>query len=214
LNTRDEILTRLRAKTREAELPAPWRSRRHFADLAERFSQSLTAVHGEVIRAASLTGALQQAGNVIARLGAQKVVVNGVRPLTDIPWNEKWPQTDWYQVGQTEGDLTAFCAAADLGISSAEAALAETGTIVIYSGPDQSRLATLLPPVHLALVPTSCLTADLFTFTASRQGELPANLVFVSGPSKTADIEQTMAIGVHGPKRFIVVLYTDETAAA
>ncbi|HFE65710.1 MAG TPA: lactate utilization protein [Chloroflexi bacterium] len=207
MNTRNEILTRLRAKTRETDLPAPWQSRRHFADLAERFSESLTAVHGEVLRAASREEALQQVGNVIAELGAQKVVVNGVRPLTDIPWREKWPQAEWYQVGQTEGDLTAFCAAADLGISSAAAALAETGSIVIYSGPAQSRLATLLPPVHLALVPTSCLTADLFTFTASRRGEMPANLVFVSGPSKTADIEQTMAIGVHGPKRFIVVLY-------
>ena len=207
MNTRNEILTRLRANTREADLSAPWQSRRHFTDLAERFSESLTAVHGEVIRAASLEEALLRVGDVIAGLGAQKVVVNGIRPLTDIPWREKWPQAEWYQVGQTEGDLTAFCAEADLGISSAEAALAETGSIIIYSGPDQSRLATLLPPVHLALVPTSCLTADLFTFTASRQGEMPANLVFVSGPSKTADIEQTMAIGVHGPKRFIVVLY-------
>ncbi len=212
MNPRDEILTRLRAKTREADLPAPWQSRRHFSGLAERFSQSLTAVHGEVIHAASLAEALLRVGDVIADLGAEKVVVNGVRPLTDISWREKWPQVDWFQVGQTDGDLRAFCAAADLGISGAEAALAETGSVVIRSGAGQSRLATLLPPVHLALVPASCLTADLFTFTASHQGELPANLVFVSGPSKTADIEQTMAIGVHGPKRFIVVLYADETA--
>ncbi len=208
MNTREQILTRLRARAREADLPAPWQSRRRFADLAERFSESLTAVHGEVLRAASLEEALLRVGDVIAGLGAEKVVVNGARPLTDIPWREKWPQVDWYQVGRTAGDLRAFCAAADLGISSAAAALAETGTVVIRSGPAQSRLATLLPPVHLALVPVSCLTADLFTFTASRQGEMPANLVFVSGPSKTADIEQTMAIGVHGPKRFIVVLHT------
>jgi L-lactate dehydrogenase complex protein LldG len=70
-------------------------------------------------------------------------------------------------------------------------------------------MATLLPPVHIALVPESRLTADLFTWTAARQGPLPANVTLVSGPSKTADIEQTMAIGVHGPKRFIVVLYAD-----
>lgn len=209
MNTREQILTRLRAKTREADLPAPWQSQRHFADLAARFSESLTAVHGEVIRAANLEEAVLRVGEVMAELGAQKVVVNGTRPLTDIPWQEKWPQVDWFQVGQTEGDLRAFCAAADLGLSGAAAALAETGTVVIHSGAGQSRLATLLPPVHLALVPTSCLTADLFTYTASRQGKLPANRVFVSGPSKTADIEQTMAVGVHGPGRFIVVLFED-----
>jgi L-lactate utilization protein LutC len=79
----------------------------------------------------------------------------------------------------------------------------------VSSGPGRSRLATLLPPVHIALVPTSRMTTDIFTFTAARQGELPANMVFISGPSKTGDIEQTMSIGVHGPKRFIVILYED-----
>jgi L-lactate dehydrogenase complex protein LldG len=112
-------------------------------------------------------------------------------------------------VGQTPGDLKAVCAAADVGISGADAALAETGSVVISSGPGRSRLATLLPPVHVALVSTTLLTSDLFTWTAARQGDLPANVVLVSGPSKTADIEQVLAIGVHGPKRFIVVLYDD-----
>ena len=79
--------------------------------------------------------------------------------------------------------------------------------MVVSSGRGRSRLTSLLPPVHLALVPTSSLTTDIFTWTAARQGQLPASLTLISGPSKTADIEQTMAVGVHGPKRFIVVLY-------
>ena len=110
-------------------------------------------------------------------------------------------------MGETEGDLRAFCAEADAGLSGAGAALAETGSIIISSGPTNSRLATLLPPVHLALVPTSCLTADLFTWLAARRGEWPAALTMISGPSKTSDIEQTLITGVHGPKRFIVILY-------
>jgi L-lactate dehydrogenase complex protein LldG len=67
-------------------------------------------------------------------------------------------------------------------------------------------LATLLPPIHIALVSSGQLTADLFTWTAARRGRLPANVVLISGPSKSADIERTLAVGVHGPKRLIVVL--------
>ena len=100
-------------------------------------------------------------------------------------------------------------------MSGVDAALAETGTVVVSSGPGRSRLTTLLPPVHLALAPTSSLTNDIFTLVktstwrAARGGEMPAAMTLISGPSKTADIEQTMAIGVDGPKRFIVVLYDD-----
>ncbi len=101
----------------------------------------------------------------------------------------------------------AVCAQADVGVSGADAALAETGTVILRSGSGRSRLVTLLPPIHLALVPVKCLQPDLFTWIADREGPLPAGLTLVSGPSKTGDIEQTLAIGVHGPKRFIVVLY-------
>ncbi len=109
--------------------------------------------------------------------------------------------------GQKDGDLRAFCAGADAGLTGADAALAETGTLVVSSGPGRSRLVSLLPAVHIALVPTACLTADLFTWTASRGGGMPASITLISGPSKTADIEQVMAIGVHGPKRLVVILF-------
>jgi L-lactate dehydrogenase complex protein LldG len=118
---------------------------------------------------------------------------------------------EWHIVGKSPGDLRAFCATADVGLSSADAGLAESGTIVVSSGPGKSRLATLLPPIHIALLATDRLTADLFTWTAARRDQfpvpLPANVVLISGPSKSADIERTLAIGVHGPKRLIVLLY-------
>ena len=110
-------------------------------------------------------------------------------------------------MGQTAGDLREFCARADVGLSGAEAALAETGSIVIRSGSGKSRLVTLLPPVHVALVPVSCFTMDIFTWTAERSGEMPANLILISGPSKTADIEFKLTLGVHGPGHMIVVLF-------
>ena len=210
MNSREEILTRLNEKDREVTMPAPWQSRRDFVDLAERFTGALTAVLGEVRRADNLEEAWQIVGEIIEELNAKKVVVNGERPLTEFDLPQKWSQIDWHIAGKSEGNLRDFCTDADLGISGAEVALAETGSVVVTSGPKRSRLATLLPPVHLAIVPTSKLTTDLFTWTAVRPKQMPANHVFVSGPSKTGDIEQTMAVGVHGPKRFIVILYNDE----
>ncbi|MCZ7667387.1 MAG: lactate utilization protein [Chloroflexi bacterium] len=139
----------------------------------------------------------------------ETAVVNHEAPLDSLNLPTQFPDIEWHIVGQTAGDLRQFCVIADVGLSSGDAGLAETGSIVISSGPGKSRLATLLPPIHIVLLPTSKLTSDLFTWTAARQDAPPSNITLVSGPSKTADIEQTMAIGVHGPKRFIVILYAD-----
>ncbi len=209
MTNRDRILTSLRQQMRAADHPPAWQTRRQFHDLAERFDASLTAAHGEVQRASSLDEALELLGRVLAGLGAERVAVNAEPPLDGVDLAGRWPQIEWRMAGQEGGDLRAFCAAADAGVTGVDAALAETGTIVVSSGPGKSRLVPLLPPVHIALAPASKLTTDLFTWTASRGGAIPSALTLISGPSKTADIEQTMAIGVHGPKRLIVILYDD-----
>ncbi len=209
MNARDEILSTLRAKERDTAHPPAWRSRRQFDDLADEFEQALNTAQGQVIRAQSLAQATAALDELLRELDAKTVVANAEPPLSELKLPTRYPNLNWHIVGQSEGDLRAFCATADVGLSSAEAALAETGSIVISSGSGRSRLSTLLPPVHIALVPTSCLTADLFTWTAARKEPPPSSVTLISGPSKTADIELTIAVGVHGPKRFIVVLYDD-----
>ena len=209
MSSRDEILGQLRPLIREVEHPQPWQSRRDFADLAARFTESLTAVLGEVIRAQNLDEAWEKLGHLLRQLEAENIVANHEPPLTQLPIAQLPNYLNWHIVGQSEGDLKAFCETAEVGLTSADAAFAETGSIVISSGAGKSRLASLLPPIHVALVPESKLETDIFTWTAARQGDLPANTVFVSGPSKTADIEMTLVKGVHGPKRFIVILYGD-----
>ncbi|MBE7529813.1 MAG: lactate utilization protein [Chloroflexi bacterium] len=204
MNPRDEILNRLQQVQRDETLPPPWQSRRDFPELAARFRQALTAVKGEVHQVDSLAAAYDLTNQLLRQMAAEKVVVNDERPLPNLP---RLPHITYHQVGQEDETLRAFCASADAGLTSADAALAETGTVILTSGPGKSRLASLLPPVHIALVPITALTTDLFTWAASFNRQLPANLNFISGPSKTADIEQTMAVGVHGPKRFIVILY-------
>ncbi len=207
MQARDEILARLSKQKRDSTQPGVWPSRQGFDDMAEQFAKALTAVHGEPHLTTNLEEATQKLGEILTELGAERVIVNDEAPLTDLNLPDRWPQITWHTVGQSDGDLRNFAAQADVGLSSTSAAIAETGSVLIKSGPGQSRVATLFPPVHVVLLPTSHLTTDLFTFTTSRKGDLPANMTFVSGPSKTADIEQTMAIGVHGPKRFIVILY-------
>ncbi len=208
MNAREEILGRLRAAGDETTaLPPVWRSRREFADLTAQFAQAVTAAKGEVRQAANWETAVTELGRLLAEINAQTVVVNGDVSRADLP--ERFPAVQWHLVGHSAGDLRAFCAAADAGLSSADAALAETGSVILSSGPAQSRMATLLPPIHIVLLPTSRLTSDIFTWTQARQETIPANITLISGPSKTADIEQTMAVGVHGPKRFVVIVYED-----
>ncbi len=209
MSAREEILGRLNAGQRAVSPPPAWRSRRSFGNLAHRFLNTLRANKGEAYHETDLPAAFERLDQLVKRLEAVRIVANDEPPLQGLAPASLWPEREWYVAGQTEGEWRQLCAEADLGVSGARAALAETGSVVLGSGPGQSRLATLLPPVHIALVAHSQLTTDIFTWLAARDGLLPANLVLVGGPSKTADIEQTLAVGVHGPKQFIVVLYDD-----
>jgi L-lactate dehydrogenase complex protein LldG len=207
MSSRDLILNQLKENAQVVAMPEPWVSHREFDDLADQFETALTAVHGEVIRADGLDEAVCALAKLMEELGVKTAVANDESPLTELNLPASFPAINWHIVEQSEGNLREFCVFADVGISSGDAGLAETGSVIISSGNGKSRLATLLPPVHVALLPTSKLTSDLFTWTAARHSAPPSNITLVSGPSKTADIEQTMAIGVHGPKRFIVILY-------
>lgn len=90
----------------------------------------------------------------------------------------------------------------DLGITGADFALPETGTLGLRSAIDQPRTVSLLPRVHLALIRPTCLRADLHqVFEEAKQA---GYFVFVTGPSRTADIELTVTVGVHGPKTLAV----------
>jgi L-lactate utilization protein LutC len=106
----------------------------------------------------------------------------------------------------------ASAAAAGLGITSAAAAVAATGSVVLDSRRAGGRVASLLPSVHLCVVPVSrlCATpADVLRRLGSRAEALPPSLVVVTGPSRTGDIEQLLTLGAHGPTSLHVVLVTN-----
>lgn len=102
------------------------------------------------------------------------------------------------------------------GLTGAEAAFASTGSILVASGPETGRAASLLPFRHVALIPFTRLYPTLEAWLAARRAEdLPgfvrgrAQLVLISGPSKSADIEMNLTLGVHGPKYVHAILFND-----
>ncbi len=98
--------------------------------------------------------------------------------------------------------------AAALGITGCQAAIAETGSLVVLSGPGTPRAASLLPPVHLCLVRREDLYGSMREFFSVRATDIAGAscCTFITGPSRTADIELTLTLGVHGPGRVIVVV--------
>ena len=97
------------------------------------------------------------------------------------------------------------------GFTGTVGGVAETGGLLLEPGPGEPRLLSLVPPIHLALLRASTIQ-DSFWSALRALGwdrRLPPNALLISGPSKTADIEQTLAYGVHGPKRLVVVLVDD-----
>jgi L-lactate dehydrogenase complex protein LldG len=96
-----------------------------------------------------------------------------------------------------------------VGITGCFAAIAETGTLAMLSGPDTPASMALLPETHIAVVPESRILAhmeDVFALLRHERGAPPRALNFISGPSRTADIEQTLVIGAHGPYRVHLIL--------
>lgn len=122
-----------------------------------------------------------------------------------------WPAlagVDWNAAGVAV-EARAARAADLVGITGAFCAIAETGTLMTLSGADTPPSVSLLPETHVALVSRARIVAGMeeaWQLLRTERGALPRAVNFISGPSRTADIEQTVILGVHGPYRVHVVL--------
>jgi L-lactate dehydrogenase complex protein LldG len=99
-----------------------------------------------------------------------------------------------------------------VGITGCFCAIAETGTLMLLSSPDTFSSAALLPETYIAIVPASRIVGsmeDAFALVRKERGELPRATNFISGPSRTADIEQTIVLGAHGPYRMHLIIVRD-----
>ncbi len=94
----------------------------------------------------------------------------------------------------------------DAGFTTTRGGIAETGGLILWPSAEEPRLLSLVPPVHLALLSIHSIYDTFWEALRSQRWSagMPPNALLVSGPSKTADIEQTLAYGVHGPRRLVV----------
>ncbi len=125
-----------------------------------------------------------------------------------------WPALgalDWAAAGLAV-EARAACGDDLVGITGCFCAIAETGTLMLASGPDTAATTSLLPETHIAVVPVSRIVPAMeegFALLRQQYGDLPRAVNFVSGPSRTGDIEQTIVLGAHGPYRVHLLLVRD-----
>ena len=99
------------------------------------------------------------------------------------------------------------CASVDVGITSADYGIAITGSMAIVGNPQQSRAVSLLPPVHIALLKKENIVAHMGDILMKlNYTDMPSSLSFITGPSRTSDIEMDLALGVHGPGKVYIFL--------
>jgi len=101
---------------------------------------------------------------------------------------------------------------APASITSSKAAIAATGSIVLWPTEEEPRTMSLVPPIHFVIVDVKDIFSDFSTLIEEQawKNGLPTNVLLISGPSKTADIQQTLAYGAHGPKELIVLLVDND----
>ncbi|HEX3316083.1 MAG TPA: lactate utilization protein, partial [Gemmataceae bacterium] len=152
--------------------------------------------------------ALRQIGAILDAAAAKKVLLGAGLAIDGLDL-EPWLLASGRTVtrlghGPVERDALF---AADVGITGVAGLLAETGSLVVRADATEPRSGSLLPPVHIAIAKRDQLVADVFdVFEPLGEGTLPSNLVLITGPSKTGDIELKLVTGVHGPGEVHVIV--------
>lgn len=219
--TRDAFLERVRQAVRAGNRPGsapplPQRGSLGYQgagpDPVARFRQEWEAAGGQ-LQVVPDTAAARAAVLEIVRAAAPRRVLLGSGPVLDsLDLADALAAlgANVARVGDPGAADRDTLFAADVGISGVAALIAETGSLVVESGPAEPRSLTLLPPVHVAVAGREQLLDDLFDlFAAGRwaeKGDLPSALSLITGPSKTGDIELRLVTGVHGPGAVHVVL--------
>jgi L-lactate dehydrogenase complex protein LldG len=210
-DARTAILNRVRQAERTGRVPVaaepvriPAAAARTVEERLRRFVDELTALGVEPYVEASAAGVRERVAGLVAGRSV-------------LSWDPEWLPYDVGSVlteaihGDSPRDRQA---AAEIGVTGCDAALAETGSLVLLSGPGRPRAASLLPPIHLAVVRAAELRFGAEEYFRERGGAIAsaACCTFVTGPSRTADIELTLTLGVHGPGRVLVVVGPIESA--
>ncbi len=172
------------------------------ADAIAHFIEKLESVSGRVTRVARI----DQVADVVARILQRfdlgdSLVVPPDPTLEGIPWSNRLSVERRAAAG---GDR--------LSVTGAYAAVAETGSLVLLSSPESPTTLNFLPEDHVIVVRESQIVShieDVWVRMRSDKRAMPRTVNFITGPSKTADVEQTIQEGAHGPRRLHVILLAD-----
>lgn len=210
-SARDRILGRLKSVPRRTMPERPdWTPPRYGEGRMAQFRAMLEAAHADVreVAAAEWPSLLR---NILSNKGVTQVLF---APATEAgrqlagSWTTKdAPKLVAYD-RSIEEMKPVLVHEVQAAVTTARSGIAQTGSLVLWPTPDEPRLMSLLPPIHVVLVDKTQILDSLADTMAVQgwAGGMPTNAVLVSGPSKTADIEQTLAYGVHGPKELIVLV--------
>lgn len=200
---------------------------RELPDLSRRLSE-IAALRGwNVARCGGVEAALDYVVSLAKQLGATSVARSEQAVFESVPVDAAlagvgamcWPAV--YHGPDCREAVRRRLAESGMGITGADYAIAETGSVIVLPRQGLSRLVSVVPPVHVAIVrPQDILGTldDLFALrrlefhqsAARGNGDMGSYLNFITGPSRTADIEQTIVVGVHGPREVHMVLLDEE----
>jgi L-lactate dehydrogenase complex protein LldG len=216
MSARDKILGRLRAAPVSAPTALPdvagwYATHRRTEDAAARVARlraALEAVHTEVHDVTMLDWP-----EVLMRIAATKGLRNLLIGNNTPHGNElESRQPEALRLIRYVDPISTWrdqlFDEVDASLTLARSGIAETGSLVLWPSPTEPRLMSLVPSVHFVLLDTDHIHADLnAAMTAEAwSGALPTNALLICGPSKTADIQQTLAYGAHGPRELVVLL--------
>ena len=180
------------------------------AGMAEAFDYALDLCERKEacqLLAAGCGEPLSADAEALCGLKQQKVIAAPGLPAE--AWTALKQRCDQKGILLTDRPLRRHLAGIDIGFTMADLGIAETGTLVIDSGSEEVRLATMISEIHVAVLPISRLRHDALTAEAELREfmQKPAGyLAFITGASRTADIERVLAIGVHGPLELHVLM--------
>ena len=168
--------------------------------LLETFIENLEAVRGEWAIVSDTNEASEVLQNVVNEINPTRIAIS------DSPLVQKLTE----QV-TTNAEILKRAPAAelfncDVGVTGAQLAIAETGTLVLRLESEFSRLTSLVPERHICILEASNIRATMGEVLAEIAPSLDPAITFITGPSRTSDIELTLAIGVHGPRELFVIV--------